>query len=192
MECGIAWVFQSFDTVSTGISIIWCQYHCQQHIGIHYIQMTETMCNITVLVLSCHWYWCPVSHDDNSVISGLVPFVMKLVLLFISHNADSIVNGTATFFRSWWLEWGAISLFGYVTPLPLASASHNNDSVINGTIAFLRSRWLKWGATWLFGHMMPLASSVAPFLRPTCSKWGARWLLWSCDTIGTSINVTQC
>ena len=115
--------------------------------------------NVTVwlcdpIAIAVHITWC------QSCLSHMVPLASQSV----SHDANSIINGTIIF-------WGhddknevQHDLFGHMMPLALASASHDAHSNVNSTTTLHRSRWLNLSAT---------------------------WLLWSCDIIGTSIGITQ-
>ena len=107
--------------------------------------------------------WTEVQHDCSGHVTPL-PWVS------VSCDADDMMNGTITFFRSRYSKWGATWHFGHVMPLALALVSHYANVVINATITFLRSRQSNWDASWHFwppDALAPalhdaMASSVAP------------------------------
>ena len=147
--------FWSLD--ATGISVTCCQQHCQRHHCIPYMKATEMMCNMTFLVMRCHCclHQCHMMPMVSSMASlhSLCQRQLKwsatwlfcmpitpLVSVLASHDAKSVVNGTAAIFRWRWLKWGVIWPFGYVIPLVLALVLHDAKSIVNGTIATFWSR----------------------------------------------------
>ena len=153
----------------------------------------------------CHWHQCWHHMVPMALIRhNFIPYikrigseeqlghVMPLPLVSVSHDADSIINGTIPFLMSKWLKWSGASLFGHVLPLVLTYASCDADGINNSTIAFVRSMWLKWGATWFSCHFKPLALMLAShdavsigkgtitFLTSRQSKWGVTWffIMW--------------
>ena len=50
------WLFLSWDTIGTNISITWCSQHCQWNHYKPYVQMTELRCNVSFLVMWCQLY----------------------------------------------------------------------------------------------------------------------------------------
>ena len=151
------------------------------------------------------WYhWCCCQGHIKPTVSSMAPFhllggtwlfghLMPLVLVSVSHDVNSIINGTITFNRlsqlkweaAWllvtWCHWYHIGIrwchwyhhYHQMMPLalmlascddiPLVSGLCDADSIINGTQEFLRPRWWKWGATCHFGHVTPLLPACASY-----------------------------
>ena len=58
LKLGATLLFSPCATIGIVISSMWCQWHCQLHHCICQVNMIETRCNMTFLVMSCHWHQC--------------------------------------------------------------------------------------------------------------------------------------
>ena len=138
-------------------------YNC-----IPWIKATDMRCNISYLVLWCHWCWNSVTWCQWQ------------------HQ------GTTAFLRSRQLKWGATSLFWPLTQLSFVLVSHDTNTVVSGTTAFLRTRQLNQGATLWSCHMVlastlcdanSIINGISAFLRSKWSKWGQHDFFWSWNLI---------
>ena len=131
------------------------------------------------------WFSHPANW--NEMHHNILGHVMPLMLVLVSHYANSVINGTTQFVRTGWSEgdetcllvmwchwhhhctmicqwhhqWHHCISLVKVTKMGcnIGTGAGNIccQTIKNYTIAFLRSRKLKWGATWHFGNWVPLA-----------------------------------
>ena len=123
------WIFWSCNTNGTGVGLTWYwQYH-QWHYYICCVKtiemgckMTFTSCDPTGTSISSTGYyryscWCHVT---------------PLVPALVSHDVDSIINGTNALCRWRWSKWDATWHFGHVTPLVPESGPQDATSTCVG------------------------------------------------------------
>ena len=152
----------------------WLFGSCDASGGINSITMTFSV------IWHC-WYWhehnvmpmaLPITplyslHQDNwnSVQHNFFGYLMLLVLMSVSHEANSVSNGAITFVRSRWWKWDAALLFW-------------SCNAIGASISIM---WCQWH--YQFHHYICLVKIF---------EMGCDMTFWSCDATGTSFGITCC
>ena len=134
-----------------------------------------------------------VSHDANSVSTGIIIFVRsrwsKGYATWYCCSCDAIGISISIMWCQWHHRWHHCICL--VKIIKTKCNIGTGIGIKNGTTAFHRSRQLKWGATWLFGHLVPLAmvsvlhhvnsitNGTIPFFRLTKIKMQCNMTFWS-------------
>ena len=148
MRCNMT--FSVIHTVSTCISIMWCQWHCWKHQGQN--NWNKVQHNFLVMWCHCCWHQCHMTPAFSSMppfcLLGQgdkrrcdIPFLvmwchwhkhqhhmMPLAPEVTSHDAYGNVNATISFIGSRQLEWGVISLFWSCDVKGTILGSHGQDN----------------------------------------------------------------
>ena len=144
--------------------------------------------------------WVQEICDANSVINGtndnpngvqqvFFGHVMSLALALALCDADSIINVTIAFLRSWQLKWGTTWLLGHVIPLAPVLSMATSLYLGQGNQIEMEHDFFDQWCLWYQHYMMPMASLVASWHSLGQDDQND---FWSGDTNGDSTGITWC